>query len=319
MTLTQMRNGEPWYADASLPTVTRADLEWWWQLAPTLAWRSARTMPQYPHSYVIRGEMLSEDDYLRAMAVVQTFGVPGRFYERVQIYLYDEHEEIRWWLMSHDPRNSRVLNMATTDVDYGPQDAPDTRSRTTADTTLYDGISAHYDSLYEHDRYQTENRQIAQRIAQHFGAFAPSVLDVGCGTGLLLDLGITSPSLYTGVDPSQGMLNQLVVKHPTALRVVPSRIEEVPENTLTGYDLVTALFGSASHVTDHAVARLFSQVSVGGMLILMHYDGDYLPAYYGGAEPPEHRRSRDRAAAMARDLGGSTEQFSDFQMTVITR
>jgi ubiquinone/menaquinone biosynthesis C-methylase UbiE len=47
---------------------------------------------------------------------------------------------------------------------------------------------------------------------------------VGCGTGALLDMKITTPDLYTGIDPSQGMLNQLFRKHPEVTDLRPVRV-----------------------------------------------------------------------------------------------
>ena len=40
------------------------------------------------------------------------------------------------------------------------------------------------------------------------------MLDLGCGTGRVLDLGLASPERYAAVDSSQAMLNMLIRKHP---------------------------------------------------------------------------------------------------------
>ena len=53
---------------------------------------------------------------------------------------------------------------------------------------------------------------------------AGSVLDIGCGTGRVLDLGIVAPERYAGVDSSQAMLNLLLRKHPKAAAVYPADI-----------------------------------------------------------------------------------------------
>ena len=87
----------------ALPVVGETDLEWWHEHAPGLEWTYARSMPQYPHSYVIRGEQLDEQDYLRAMAVILAYGEPGAFYGRPRVYLYSPDRSHRWWLMSRDP------------------------------------------------------------------------------------------------------------------------------------------------------------------------------------------------------------------------
>ena len=60
-----------------------------------------------------------------------------------------------------------------------------------------------------------------QLLAGVRGTYPPHVLDIGCGTGRVLDLGLVAPERYAGVDSSQAMLNLLVRKHPKAAEVYP--------------------------------------------------------------------------------------------------
>jgi hypothetical protein len=69
---------------------------------------------------------------------------------------------------------------------------------------------------------QVANRQTLAWRAAAMRA-PPRTLDVGCGTGALLDMKITTPDLYTGIDPSQGMLNELVRKHSEVKDLHPFR------------------------------------------------------------------------------------------------
>ena len=62
-----------------------------------------------------------------------------------------------------------------------------------------------------------------QLLAGVRGTYPPHVLDIGCGTGRVLDLGLVAPERYAGVDSSQAMLNLLLRKHPKAAAVYPHR------------------------------------------------------------------------------------------------
>jgi SAM-dependent methyltransferase len=55
------------------------------------------------------------------------------------------------------------------------------------------------------------------------------VLDLGCGTGRVLDLGLATPARYAALDSSQAMLNMLVLKHPTVAAVYPMDVHDALE------------------------------------------------------------------------------------------
>jgi hypothetical protein len=226
-------------AELAVPPVVRlTDLGWWLDLAPSLEWIWARTYARTaPHDYVVAGRSprLSRADFLRAGAVIRTFGQPGRFYRSTNIYLTSPDGRWKWWTMDRRVRDTSLINRASTDRVYGPQDAPSTY---TGQFTGWDAIAADYDLR----RDPTSDAQIASRIRDHFGTHSPRTLDVGCGSGALLDLGVVSPDRYTGIDSSQGMLNELVLKHPTVARVLPARFEDLPDASLDGpFELVVAM------------------------------------------------------------------------------
>lgn len=110
---------------------TRADLEWWLSLAPTLPWTFARTMPKVPHFYIVAGKTpgLDHDDFARAGRVIRAFAEPGKFWAMTQIYLFSEDRQMKFWVMWSRPfrgEDATGINMATTERTDGPQDAFDT-------------------------------------------------------------------------------------------------------------------------------------------------------------------------------------------------
>ena len=74
----------------------------------------------------------------------------------------------------------------------------------------YDAVAESYDSLFKDKASIEENRKIASMLFEVSGIF----LDVGCGTGLLLDILKVSPDEYWGIDPSSKMLDVFRKKHP---------------------------------------------------------------------------------------------------------
>lgn len=228
--------------------MTEEDLDWWLTLAARAEWTFARTYADTaPHSYVVlnRTAGMSRDDFIRAAHVIHTFGQPAKFYAMTSIYLTSPDGRLKWWTMDTDLNDTSLINQATTERLYGVQNAPSTVSGI---RTPFDGIATRYDERHplEHD----EARKLMELVAPFRSDHPTSVLDVGCGTGRVLDLGLTTPDRYAGVDPSQPMLNMLVRKHPNVARIYPTTIELAladgaftPEQfeIVTAYNLADAL------------------------------------------------------------------------------
>ena len=104
------------------------DLRWWLDLAPTLEWIWAKTFADSaPHWYVVHGRTkgMTMDDFVRAGRVIRTFGEPGKFYRSTNLYLHTQDRTKKFWAMWGDrprPEDADLINMATTDRVYGPQD-----------------------------------------------------------------------------------------------------------------------------------------------------------------------------------------------------
>jgi hypothetical protein len=298
---------------------TRADLEWWLALAPSLEWTFARTMKDTPHSYVVRDKTLADPDFLRAVKVIRTFGEPGKFWSRTNIYLKDPISGLRWWTMGDTLEGTIIINQAPIDQVYGRQNAPHTAG--SGIFSVYDEMATDYDARYATDECRAENDLVMTLIRRSLGPIAPTTLDVGCGTGLLLDYKITHPKLYTGIDPSQGMLNELVRKHPEATRIIPARWEdfalpaEAGVSTPESFDLVVSLFGSPSYIDPSYLPGLVERAR--RLAVLMHYREGYLPDYYLTRPTPLHvGTSRLAAAALP---GARTFLLNNFQVTVVER
>lgn len=295
---------------------TRADLEWWLAKAAGLHWTWVSTYARSaPHWYVVepRSKGMTHDDYIRAARVIQTYGSPAKFHRATNIYLTDPEREWKYWIMGSIEENNEtygLINRAAAGDTYGDQNAPDTRTAAGPGSAFYDTIASGYDGMWTRPSDLEENHAVAELIRREFGSYAPSTLDVGCGTGLLLDLGVVSKKRYTGLDPSQGMLNQLVRKHPDVQNIYPGRADEVlPALVAQGreYELVVALFAAATYCTPQDW-RLMMELSA-RMLVLMTYEPGHLMPFY------DNDQDRGRMLALMDERAVQAADFAVFART----
>lgn len=220
--------------------ISHADLEWWWETAPSLSWTFAKTYAETaPHEYVVLGRggcPLSRQDFIRAAQVIATFGQPAKFYSMTGLYLTSRDGGLKWWTMDAALEDTDLINQATTDRVYGVQDAPST---TTGRWTDDDAVAVDYDR----DRDTSGDETVRSTIRELFGSRRPRTLDIGCGTGRLLDLDAVDAADLTAVDHSQAMLNLLVRKHTRVGRVIPGDWQSASVRLTPEFDLVTCLDG----------------------------------------------------------------------------
>ncbi len=199
--------------------ITHADLEWWIELAAELEWTFAKTYAQTaPHHYVVENRTpgVTHEDMVRAARVIHTFGQPGKYYSLTKIYLVSPDGKHRWWTEDKHFTDTTLVNRATTEFLYGVQNQQPTVSGI---ETPFDGIATTWDA--EHPTSAGDPARVKQLLAGVRGTYPPHALDIGCGTGRVLDLELVAPDRYAGVDPSQAMLNLLLRKHPRAAAVYP--------------------------------------------------------------------------------------------------
>lgn len=252
--------------------VTRNDLDWWLGLEPELDWQFATTYAEgAPHEYVIAGKTLgfSADDAARAAHVIRTYGEPMKFHKETRIYLVTpmgwKHWDMQREVIVDD--SVTVINRGRVGHVYGIQNMPRTASGI---DSAYDGLATTWDRGL--GLTATEAASTACLIRATFGNRLGRTLDVGCGTGLPLDLGLVEPVRYVGIDPSTAMLNALVMKHPVLAGVHPMTYADAERRRVlcgTTYDTVLALGGSASYLTADDIERLRTRAKRD--LFLMHY------------------------------------------------
>lgn len=234
------------------PAVVRlGDDEWWFTKAHSYLWTYARTMPHTPHYYIWRGKEMAPEDYDRMFGAIRAFGQPGKFWNQTMVYLIDPHTGRRYWLMERDWHCTGV-NMSINGKVYGAQDAPVTRP-TPPRWADYDAIAPWWDYLYR-DASDADLTHLWKQATENSHRPEPTILDIGAGTGCTLDIHLTPDHKVTVIDPSQGMLNDLVLKHPNVGKVHPTTFEDyLADRKHRRHDIVTASLGSASYLTPHEI------------------------------------------------------------------
>lgn len=278
--------------------VLQDELAWWDQtMGDERGWTFARTMPETPHDYLVRGKHLNDVDFERAVRLIRRLGEPGKFNGRLLVYF--QRDGKRYWTMGAPLDKTTIINRADQSEVYGEQDAPSTA---TPYKSVYDLLATDYDVRYSTPECRDENRAVKEAIKRSAGRVPDTALDVGAGTGLFLDMRLVPIRNVVCVEPSQAMLNELLRKHPAA-HVVANRYHPALDLPYRSFDLIVALFGSASYLTPHDLDSLVERLSPNGTAYVMAYKAGYWPDY---EEEPEtaapirdHLRDDQRWQTMA--------------------
>lgn len=136
----------------------------------------------------------------------------------------------------------------------------------------YDMIADRYDSLFSDPASLKENRELSHRLSGISG----SVFEIGCGTGLLVDLAHISPDNYLGIDPSRRMVDVFVGRHPEFSNRVIIEPFSYSQRVLS-FDNIVSIFGSISYVEPVLLDFINSMDK---HLFLMFYKPGYYPVTY---------------------------------------
>jgi SAM-dependent methyltransferase len=207
-------------------------------------WTFAKTMKENPHEYTLRKNHDSFE-FDEAVLFIRANGIKESFkgYTYVVYYL----DGLKYWTMGAHLDKTILINR-------------------TRDFNIYDKIADRYDSLYQDRISKSQDLTIKMCLEKIQGP----TLDIGCGTGLLLDLINISPKEYLGIDPSEKMLNIHHRKHPEY------QLENIPMEQFRGGGFVNiiSLYGSISYIMPHFINKVVELCNFGNMF-LMFYKEDY--------------------------------------------
>lgn len=220
-------------------------------------YRFAKTMPENPHWYTLRKTWDNDDEFVEIVELIRRYGYTELYHGRPYTML--NLNGMKYWTMGAPIPATILINRKH----LTPDDVP----------AFYDPIAPTYDTAFSDQDSEAENRAVMDLIG---GISGQRVLDIGCGTGLLLDY--LDPGSYTGIDPSHAMLNVLREKHPWyAGDVLPAKLEEFAG---ADYDLAVCLFGSVAYIDPAFVAAIPRLVRPGGRYVVMFLEDGYTPVTY---------------------------------------
>lgn len=141
----------------------------------------------------------------------------------------------------------------------------------------YDDIASKYDTLFRDETSLVENHEVGEMLPPLSG----SILDIGCGTGLLTEIAKIDPQDYLGVDPSKGMLEQFKKKHPEFENRLVCEPFDGKNLDCRNFGSIVALFGSPSYLPRLAVLAISKSKA---RKFLMFYKEQYHPVTYEKCE-----------------------------------
>ena len=251
------------------------------------SYRYAVTYQNLPHYYTVARDWADYKDEVSeelrwTVREMRKHDVMRPFYGHKQHYL--DVNGFSYWTMGSREEETILINRQYST--HGAYDSP------------FDAIAHRYDDSPEPWWKVRDERKALYGPAKPSGR----VLDVGCGTGLLVDYCYKriDRERYVGIDPSAGMLAKFALKHPdykaeaTLLRTTFEDYE-----TPLRFDTIVAMAGSASHVTGaDIVAKARALLAPGGRAFLMFYrDAEAAFEQFGIGEPPPIAAAPEGAAA----------------------
>jgi hypothetical protein len=223
-------------------------------------WTFARTMPQWPHEYVVKERLSLEDQALfeQIAVYIRTFGRDERFLGTHPVRQYLYLDGWKYWTMGAPIAQTTILNRAQTDPEP------------------YDQMQ--YETLFTSEEDIQEERELVKMVWDNMPRWA-TILDIGCGDGLLIRHMAHPPNFYTGIDPSARMLSMFCQSHPEYKdRLILTRAEDFRADMI--FDHAIALHGSASYVPHDFWEAGFRKLCPEDSYFLTFFKEGYYPLTY---------------------------------------
>lgn len=296
--------------------------DWVMDSAAKFPWRWASTYADTaPHAYVKPG--MDPVAVKRLARLVWARGIPRRFYSNTNIELqlpeltipFGPRKEmitgVKMWQMTGRLRKADLVNVAPITSSYGVQDAPVYPA--IYNEQLFDYVSPEITDMWDARGHQDIGTKIwklvqGSNVVEH-------LTDFGAGFGAALDMRLAPlrAQSYTAIEPSRGMMNQLIYRNPWV-----SDIALMDAGTFLAWNdrkfqTAVALLGSASYLTPEDIREIADRSR---HAVFMHYM-DREDDYFGKLRLPDHARaSLEEAMSLP---GAHTTRIGRFATTVVRK
>ena len=219
-----------------------------------------RSKHKNPHWYTLKDTWKLKKEFKAVAQFIRDNGVEEGFWKIK--YLCFHHKGWKYWTMGAPIKDTILINK-------------------TYVSEQYNKIAYKYDELFtdpESKHQDAEIFKMLKPIIDHKKYFdnTNTILDVGSGTGLLVDLLKPDPENYIGIDPSFIMVKLAKQKFPE---------HTFKCNKLETYhkpaDIIISLYGSMNYVIDEYIDKV---KILAPHHFLMFYKPDYKPEVYNRAE-----------------------------------
>jgi SAM-dependent methyltransferase len=168
--------------------------------------------------------------------------------------------------------------------------------------SYWDAIADRYDQLYTSRWSKQENRWVEHQLSFISGLAAPTVLDLGCGTGLGLKMvrRLNKFAQYIGIDVSERMVRALT-KADSAAKICVGSMDDLGFVESEQVDVVISLFSSVSYAynSEAVFSEIGRVLAPGGYAYLSVLSSRGLSQLRGGIRHGLYRTRGDHQSGMA--------------------
>jgi SAM-dependent methyltransferase len=216
-------------------------------------WRFAKTAKlKNPHWYSLKNTWIDQLQFEEIVMLIRENGIEESFWNIKYICLH--YNGWKYWTMGAPLEETILINK-------------------TFVSEQYNKIAYEYDNVFV-DEFSLKENVVVTNMFKQIITPEMSILDVGSGTGMLLDYIDVLPEKYVGIDPSYPMIKISKEKYPEYIKCFKYDKFETHHKK---YDFVVSLFGSMNYVIDLFLENLYEKLNPDGKYFLMFYKEKYSP------------------------------------------